>query len=455
MLHCTNPDCSGAQTTHTADPAAGARPTSATGGWLSMVLDDAGNPVISYNSFSFTAGFNHLKVLHCTNPDCSGAQTTRSPDTASGSQYTSIALDAAGNPVISYYDAFSGDLKVLHCTNPDCSGAQTTRSPDTGGDVGSYTSIALDAAGNPVISYYDATNGDLKVLHCTNPDCSGAQTTRSPDTGGDVGSYTSIALDAAGNPVISYRDVGNKELKVLHCTNPDCSGAQTTHTADPAGDVGLYTSVVLDAAGNPVISYYDASDGDLKVVHCYDPGGCGVTPPRCFGEWATIVAMPGGEATIGTSGPDVIVGTSGHDDLRGRGGDDLICGRGGPDDIVGNSGDDRIKGGGGEDTLRGGKGNDTIIGGPGLDQIWGNSGADLIRGNKGDDAIVGGPGADVVSGGAGNDEIFGKKGHDTLRGNKNSDVLRGGTGRDQLNGGTGEDVCIGGPGTDTKSSCEN
>lgn len=94
-------------------------------------------------------------------------------------KYSSIALTAAGNSVIAYYDGVrndpqdpsgpygNGDLKLVVCGNPWCINPVTT-TMDRGriytDDAGRGVSLALDANDNPVISYYQATHASLRVI---------------------------------------------------------------------------------------------------------------------------------------------------------------------------------------------------------------------------------------------------------------------------------------------------
>src|SRR3990172_6024806 len=60
---------------------------------------------------------------------------------------------------------------------------------DATGFVGNHTSLALDAQGNPRISYFDATNEDLKYASRAG----GTWTIETVDATGFVGPFTSLA----------------------------------------------------------------------------------------------------------------------------------------------------------------------------------------------------------------------------------------------------------------------
>jgi hypothetical protein len=204
-------------------------------------------------------GLNAAGQVMCTVPPA----LTTIDATGNVGEFSSLVLDSSGFPVISYYDNTNDDLKVAHCSNASCIGA-TMNTVDATGGVGEYTSLALDSSGFPVISYHTATNGDLKVAHCSDANCTAA-TINTVDSTGIVGHHTSLALDSSGYPVISYYDNTNWDLKVAHCTDANCTAA-TINTVDSTGIVGHHTSLVLDASGFPVISYYDATNDDLKVA---------------------------------------------------------------------------------------------------------------------------------------------------------------------------------------------
>ena len=240
-------------------------------------------------------------------------------------QYSSIALDAAGHPAISYYDQTNGDLKYASwdgsrwvITTVDCSKRADkhhwlffwAREYDREYEecfhgtekVGEYSSLALDSSGKPRISYYDKTKGDLKYASWDGS----RWVVTTVDSNKDVGEYTSLALDAAGHPAISYYDQTNENLKYaswdgskwvittvdgssrtkvrdwsnqhtynnIAADSPGKSGEHgwdDDHTGrDEHGNnnwkVGKYSSLALDSSGKPRISYYDQTNRDLKYA---------------------------------------------------------------------------------------------------------------------------------------------------------------------------------------------
>ncbi|MDH3610835.1 MAG: hypothetical protein OEM79_03635 [Nitrosopumilus sp.] len=262
VVHCGNTLCSTGNTITTVDS------TDNVGQYTSMAIGADDNPVISY--YYLPGG--DLKVVHCGNTLCSTGNTITTVDsTGSVGIYSSIAIGSDNNPVISYTDQSLGDLKFVHCGNTSCSSGNNVITLDSANVTGTFTSMAIGADGNPVISFFDSTNSDLKVVHCGDTICSSGNSITTVDSNDDVGLYTSIAIGVDGNPVISYyAKAPNFDLKVVHCGDISCSTGNIINTIDSTGIVGWNTSIAIGPDNNPVISYYDSTNDDLKVVHCGD-----------------------------------------------------------------------------------------------------------------------------------------------------------------------------------------
>jgi preprotein translocase subunit Sec61beta len=263
----------------------------------SITLGADGLGLVSY--YDYDNG--DLKVLHCGNLFCTSNNTATSLDTTGDVGLdTSITIGADGLGLISYYDHDNGDLKVLHCGDLSCTSGNTITSVDKTGDVGEYTSITIGVDGLGLVSYYDNTNGHLKVLHCGNLLCSSGNTSTSVDMNSQVGyNSTSITIGGDGLGLISYWDYGKLDLKVLHCGNLLCSSGNTSTSVDTVGDVGGYNSITIGADGFGLISYFDNTNGDLKVLHCGNP--------QCNSNTSTSVDTTGdvglyNSITIGADG---------------------------------------------------------------------------------------------------------------------------------------------------------
>ncbi|MEW6447411.1 MAG: Ig-like domain-containing protein [Bacillota bacterium] len=234
--------------------------TSDMGKWSSLALDNSGNPHISYychdpGGLLGLGAHDELRYAHKSGGSWT-IETVHSAGTVGS--YTSIALDVLGNPRISYYYWNPGILGILLARDEleysYKDGSWTTEYAET--TAGYYTSIALESgSGYPHISSYGSG------LYHTYKDGSGWHT-ETVDTTGDVGRYTSIVLDGSNYPHISYYDAANGNLKYAY---KDGSGWHIT-TVDSWGDVGSYSAIAMDGSGSPRISYYDATNGDLKYA---------------------------------------------------------------------------------------------------------------------------------------------------------------------------------------------
>ena len=215
-----------------------------------------------------------------------------------------IAADVL--PIFSYFDFTNLDLKVVKCGNASCSSGNAITTLDADGSVGTHTSIAVAADDLPIISYYDDTNGNLKVVKCGTADCASDNTVSTVDSAGDAGQYSSIAIGIDNLPVISYMKDTTfyYYLKVVKCGNASCSSGNSIITLD-AADVGWYTSIAMGADDLPIVSYYDYANGYLKVVKCGKADcseGTGALHHGFDLGQLISVSMVGGVLTIITSG---------------------------------------------------------------------------------------------------------------------------------------------------------
>jgi len=231
----------------------------------SIAVDSGDNVHISHCSFRWA------DLLYSTNS--SGQWETSTVvegyryETAS---YDSIALDSSDNVHISYYscELENYDYWYFRCLTADLKyatkikGAWRVLTVDAAGDVGRYSSIAVDSKDAVHISYYQDPDA---LKYATN--ASRIWSTSYVDTSdGFPGIYTSIATDSNDMVHISYHncfDSSCSSAELKYATN--VPGYWATYVLDFLEGVGI-TSITVDSKCYVHISYYDPASQDLKYV---------------------------------------------------------------------------------------------------------------------------------------------------------------------------------------------
>jgi MYXO-CTERM domain-containing protein len=211
------------------------------------------------------------------------------PSLASGSGCSSCAVGSSPTGA-EYLSGFGLVALVFLALRRRRQGATTTIRPFEKKGLIAVSAIALGAAAIPNCN----CGGNNNTAGCGS-DCK--QTCDDPLPQGLIGAYTSLAVAKDGTIWVSgYNDSDGTSLLygdlvvgkwdpaktavqwqsvdgVPKVADGTCPAAQSTGwrggVEDPGDDVGLWTSMVLDATDKPMVAYYDATNKQLKFAR-YD-----------------------------------------------------------------------------------------------------------------------------------------------------------------------------------------
>ncbi|MBW2257041.1 MAG: hypothetical protein JRI25_20945 [Deltaproteobacteria bacterium] len=206
-------------------------------------------------------------------------------------QWLSMDVAPDGRLVVTYYDRSWGGIGFAKGTPKDSGEVfwdyeQVDGYPDdqglNPGDRGLFTSVKVAPDGGVWASYYDNTNGSLRVAHRVG----GRWETEVADVGGgldpNAGQWTSLALDTSDNPVVAHYDAGKGELRVARRAESGWSGesvfqglpwdgVDATGTAvHRDASVGMYARLLIDGS-TEYIAFYDAAQQSLNLLEGF-PG---------------------------------------------------------------------------------------------------------------------------------------------------------------------------------------
>lgn len=171
------------------------------------------------------------------------------PDLEHHYPWASAAYDAQGNPAIAYSDSTVSGWDTLKFAQRDASG-WIIETVETGGSSGAHVSLAYDPTTDyPSIAHWGPSGFRFSQWNGTE----WVHETVDEDWG------PSLVYDASGTAFISYAGPGL--LKLTHWNGNEW---EIEIVQDNTG--GVRTSLALDASGNPSLSYYDPPADDLKFA---------------------------------------------------------------------------------------------------------------------------------------------------------------------------------------------
>ena len=169
-----------------------------------------------------------------------------------------LAVNSQGRPRVSYHDSVNGDLMLA---SQQISGAWTSETVGDMGNVGVTSSLAYDSNDVPHIAASVFYENRYFLNYYTFNGSTWQDEGVAANVNLSVGQYHDLTVDDNGRATIAYIDSTNRSLKLARRESLFNWQTETIDTTN----VTRVGGIGVDAAGEPIVSYYESDYGDLVV----------------------------------------------------------------------------------------------------------------------------------------------------------------------------------------------
>ncbi len=228
-----------------------------------LAINPAGNPIIAFRD---QQNGGKATVMRWIGGEGHPWEYLGGPGFSEGSAgHFSLALEAAGNPVVAYVDGANGSKVTVMRWNGTAWQAIGTPGISTG--TAYFPSLALDAAGTPTVAFRDEANGGKVTVMRWNGSIWDALGNAGISAGAAF--YPSLSFNASDNPIIAFRDeANNSRATVMHWNG---NAWETVGIPGFSHGGANFTAISINAYGNPVVAFQDWANGSKATVMHFAP----------------------------------------------------------------------------------------------------------------------------------------------------------------------------------------